>query len=200
MKDKIKEALKAYDKIASIYSDYNYEKVMQFQLMKFVSLLKGKRVLDAGCGVGRDVEYLMEDGLEVKGVDISENMIKQAKKNVSKGKFEVMDFRKMKFKDGSFDGIWAMASVYHIPNKEIVDTFKEFFRVLDKAGLLYVSVYEGEGSEERKDPTVGEVRTFYSYKEDEMKEKLEEAGFTIIRSEVNQTEDRKWLEVYARKE
>ena len=200
MKDKIKEAVKAYDKIASIYTDYNFEKVMQFQLTKFISLLKGKRILDAGCGVGRDVEYLMEDGLEVVGVDISENMIKHAKKNVPKGKFEVMDFRKMKFKDGSFDGVWAMASVYHIPNKEVIDTLKEFFRVLDKNGLLYVSVYEGEGEEERKDSVVGETRTFYSYKRGEMEEKLEEAGFSIVRSEVNQTEDRKWLEIYARKE
>jgi ubiquinone/menaquinone biosynthesis C-methylase UbiE len=200
MKDKIKEAVKAYDKIASIYTDYNFEKVMQFQLTKFISLLKGKRVLDAGCGVGRDVEYLMEDGLEVVGVDISENMIKQAKKNVPKGKFKVMDFREMKFKDSSFDGVWAMASVYHISNKEILKTFKEFYRILDKNGLFYVSVYEGDDTEERKDSVVGEVRTFYSYKEDEMKKYVEDAGFTIIRSEVNQTEDRKWLEVYARKE
>ena len=106
----------------------------------------------------------------------------------------------MKFKDESFDGLWAMASVYHIPNKEILDTLKEFYRVLTKNGLLYVSVYEGEEKEERKDIAVGETRTFYAYKKNEMEKNFEDAGFTIIRCEINQTEDRKWLEVYARKD
>jgi ubiquinone/menaquinone biosynthesis C-methylase UbiE len=200
MKDKLKEAVRVYDKIASIYSKYNYEKLMQFQLTRFESLLKGKRILDVGCGVGRDVEYLMHDGYDVTGVDISENMIKEAKKVIKKGKFEVMDFRKMKFKAKSFDGIWAMASLYHIDRKDVEKSLKEFFRVLDVNGILYLAVYEGEGEVEVKKTEYGEnKRTIYLYKDEEIRKSLEKVGFEIISCEVNTTENHKWLEVYAEK-
>ena len=58
MEDKIKEAVKVYNKIASIYSEHNFPKLMQFQLTKFQSFLKGKRILDAGCGTGKFAIYL----------------------------------------------------------------------------------------------------------------------------------------------
>jgi SAM-dependent methyltransferase len=201
MEDKLKEAVKVYNKIATIYSEYNYDKIMQFQLTKFGSMLKGKKVLDAGCGVGRDVEYLMEDGFEVIGVDISKNMVAEAKKNVPKGKFEVMDFRKMKFKAKSFDGIWAVSSLIHLDVKGVKTALKEFFRVLDTGGILYVSLKEGEGSIEVKKEEYGKfVRHVFLYKEEDFKKLLEEAGFSIIESEVNLMENNvKWLEFFVEK-
>ncbi len=200
MEDKLKEAVKVYNKIAKIYSEYNYHKLMQFQLTKFSSMLKGKRVLDAGCGVGRDVEYFLEDGFEPIGIDASRNMIAESKKNVPEGKFKVMDFRKMSFKDNSFDGIWCMASLYHISPKELPSVLKEFNRVLGEKGVLYLSVYEGEGEVDVEKAEYGEeARRIYLYEEKEMSEYLEEAGFEVSISEVNSTEDNKWLEIYARK-
>ena len=201
MEDKLKEAVKVYNKIASIYSKYNYHKLMQFQLTKFSSLLKGKRVLDAGCGIGRDVEYLMEEGLDVVGIDIAKNMIAEAKKNVPKGQFKTMDFRKMKFKVKSFDGIWCMHCLEHIDKKEILNTFKEFNRVLDAGGIFYLAVYEGEGEKKVvKTEDLDDERVFVLYKEEEMKEFLVESGFTVLSSEVSVVDGgMKWLEVYAEK-
>ena len=60
MDEKLKEAIRTYDKIAEIYAKYTYEKVVQFQINKFISMLRGKKILDAGCGSGRDVEYFIE--------------------------------------------------------------------------------------------------------------------------------------------
>ena len=116
MEDKLKEAIRVYNKIAKIYSERNYGKILQFQLLRFGSLLKGKKVLDAGCGPGRDVEYLMSEGYEVTGIDLSEGMIEEAKKNVPNGNFVLMDFRKMKFKAKSFDGIWSYLKKFRKPN------------------------------------------------------------------------------------
>jgi ubiquinone/menaquinone biosynthesis C-methylase UbiE len=200
MEDKLKEAVRVYNKIAKIYSKYNYHKLMQYELTKFGSLLKGKKILDVGCGVGRDVEYLMEDGFDVIGIDISKNMISEAKKNVPKGKFIIMDFRKMKFKDKSFDGIWSMASLQHIDRREIINVLKEFNRVLHNGGILYLAVYEGEGEKEIVKPEYNnELRHVYLYKKDEMEKYLEDAGFKIIDSEVNIAEDKNWLEIFAEK-
>ena len=85
--EKFEQAIKTYNKIAKIYAKYTKDKLMQFQLSRFESLLKGKKILDAGSGSGRDVEYFLEDGFDVTGIDISQGQIKEAKKRVPKGKF-----------------------------------------------------------------------------------------------------------------
>lgn len=198
MEDKIKEAVRVYDKIVKVYSKYHYDQLLQYQLTKFSSLLKGTKVLDAGCGPGRDVEYFMEDGLDVVGIDLSKKMIEEAKKNVPKGKFKVMDFRKMKFKDKSFDGIWGMVSLVHVDKKEIEGVLNEFNRVLGEKGVLYLAVYEGKGKKEVKKPEYeNEVRIVYLYNQKEMEKFLMESGFDVVVSEVNSDQDKKWLEVFA---
>ena len=50
-------------------------------LEEFVDLVEDGRVLDAGCGHGRDVEYFVENGLEAVGIDKAEGMIEHAKQN-----------------------------------------------------------------------------------------------------------------------
>ena len=82
MKDKIKLALETYNKYAELYAKYTKDKLLQFQLTEFSSMLPKKgKVLDAGCGCGRDAAYLSEEGLNVTAVDICDGMINEAKKN-----------------------------------------------------------------------------------------------------------------------
>jgi len=202
MKEKIKEAVKTYNKIAELYAKYNYEKLLQFQLSKFISLLPGKKVLDVGCGMGRDVEYFMEEKLDVIGIDLSKKMIDEAKKRVKKGKFKVMDFTKMSFKDETFDGVWSMAAFFHIPHENMTEVLKEMNRVLKKNGVIYVAVKEGEGEKEVVTPKYkDQPRVFVLYKQIEMEEFLKETGFSIINSTTSQEElgDR-WVEIFARKD
>ena len=201
MKDKFKQAVKTYDKIAKIYHEYTKNQIIQFQLTKFESFLSGKKVLDAGCGPGRDSDYFVEDGFDGMGIDASEEFIKIAKKEVKNAKFKVMDFRKLDLKDNSFDGIWAMASLVHVDRKDILKVLKGFYKVLSLDGILYISVKEGEGDEEiRQEKYSNEPRHFFYYTENEFKEYLEKVGFSILESEVNQLENgTKWLEIYAKK-
>ena len=81
--EKFKQAIKTYNKIAKIYAKYTEAKLMQFQLTRFESLLPGKRILDAGSGSGRDVDYFLEDGFKPIGIDLSLGQIKEAKKTFS---------------------------------------------------------------------------------------------------------------------
>ncbi|MBU2406903.1 MAG: class I SAM-dependent methyltransferase, partial [Nanoarchaeota archaeon] len=178
MKEKIKEAVKTYNKIAELYAKYNYEKLLQFQLSKFISLLPGKKVLDVGCGMGRDVEYFMEEKLDVIGIDLSKKMIDEAKTRVKKGKFKVMDFTKMSFKEKTFDGIWSMAAFFHIPRDHMVEVLKEMSRVLKKDGVIYIAVKEGEGEKEViKSKYKDEPRVFVLYQQVELETFLKETGF-----------------------
>tara|TARA_Y100000310_G_scaffold332936_1_gene409494 strand:+ start:627 stop:1238 length:612 start_codon:yes stop_codon:yes gene_type:complete len=201
MKDKFKQAIKTYDKIAKIYTEYTKNQIIQFQLTKFESFLSGKKILDVGCGPGRDSGYFTDDGFDVTGVDASEEFIKIAKKEVKGVKFKVMDFRKLDFKANSFDGIWAMASLVHIDRKDILKVLKGFYKVLSSKGILYISVREGEGDEEiRQERYSNEPRHFFYFKENEFKEYLEKAGFTILESEVHELEGgKRWLEIFSKK-
>lgn len=199
MKDKFKQAIKTYDKIAKLYADYTECKLMQYQLSKFTSILPGKKVLDVGCGVGRDVSYMTEDGLDIVGIDISEGLLKEAKKRYPKAKFKKMDFRKMTFKANSFDGIWSMASLIHTEREEMPKVLKEFSRVLKKNGVVYLAVVEGEGEEEiKKEKYENEPRTYIYYKLTEIEKYLTDAGFQIMNTEINES-NKKWIEIFARK-
>jgi len=194
--EKFKEAIKTYNKIAAIYAKYTEDKLMQFQLSRFESMLPGKRVLDAGCGPGRDVEYFMEDGFKVVGVDIALGQIKEAKKRVPNGEFKKSDFRKMDFENSSFDGVWSVTSLIHLPKSEVEKAIKEFNRVLDKKGVLYISVKKGEGSEiVKKEKYNNEPRIVYFYTQQEMEELVRDAGFRILGSEANDV----WVEIFALK-
>ncbi|MFH1376186.1 MAG: class I SAM-dependent methyltransferase [Candidatus Woesearchaeota archaeon] len=200
MKDKLKEAIQTYNKIANLYAEYTETKIMQYQISKFTSVLPGKKVLDAGCGVGRDVAYMEEDGLDITGIDISEGILKEAKKRYPKSKFKLMDFRKMSFKAKSFDGIWSMAGLIHTDRNEMPKILKEFNRILKQNGIIYLAVVEGEGEEEvRKQKYENEPRTYVYYKLPEIEKFLGEAGFQIMHSEISQTDTKNWVEVFARK-
>jgi ubiquinone/menaquinone biosynthesis C-methylase UbiE len=201
MKDKLLEAIKTYNKIAKLYAAYTEHELMQYQLSKFASVLPGKKVLDAGCGAGRDVAYMQEDGLDVIGIDLSEELLKEAKKRYPKCKFKLMDFRKMSFKDNTFDGIWCMAGLIHTDRKEIPQVLKEFSRVLKKNGVLYIAVVEGEGEKViKKEKYNNEPRTYVYFKLSEMEKYLTDAGFQIMDSEISQQENnKKWVEIFAKK-
>lgn len=194
--EKLKEAISTYNKIASVYAKYTEDKLMQFQLARFESMLPGKRILDVGCGVGRDTLYFNEDGYEAIGIDLAEALLAEAKKIAPASKFKKMDFRKMSFKENSFDGIWSMSSLVHIPREQIVTTLKEFHRVLVDKGILYISVKNGQGEKDEVDEKYNnEARTFVYFELKEMEKYVQESGFKILSAESNDV----WVEIFAEK-
>ena len=139
-----KQIISTYDKNARRYCDATFNLVMQYPLSQFSGYLKGKKILDAGCGCGRDVAYFKEEGYDVVGIDASKGMLKEARRRV-KATFKAMDFTALKFRADSFNGVWACASLVHTPLKEIPVVLKQFHKVLKKNGILYISMKEGEG-------------------------------------------------------
>ena len=125
---------------------YKFPKLLQFQLNKFISLLIGKKILDAGCGPGRDLLYFKEEGLDVTGIDISKGMLRECRRRTNIMGLE-MDMRKMTFPENIFDGIWCMASFSDIPKEDSSKVIDEFYRILKRGGAIYLAVKEGEGVE-----------------------------------------------------
>ncbi|MEK7540343.1 MAG: class I SAM-dependent methyltransferase [Patescibacteria group bacterium] len=157
---------------------FNWEK----QINEFVKGLGGKKVLDAGCGVGRDIKEFLKRGFEATGVDYSSKNIKIAEQSFVGAKLFEGNILEMNFlSSSSFDGVWACASVLHLKKKDLPLALKEFRRILKPKGRLFVSVKKGDGEKFVEDEAG--KRFFSFYKEGEMKEAIEKAGFKVTKIE-----------------
>ncbi len=201
MEDVKKQAIETYNKIAKTYANYTSEKIFQYQLNKFISLLpKSPKVLDVGCAAGRDVAYLSEENVNVIGIDLSEGLLSEAKERVPKAEFIKMDFTKTSFNNEAFDGIWCMASLSDIPKVQTRATLKEFNRILIKGGVIYIAVKEGLGEKIIKKEKYENNPRFYSFfMLPELEEFLILENFQIVSSLISDDDGTKWVEIFARK-
>ena len=138
-------ALEAYEKLAERYAalidtkphNAYYERPATLSLLPGV---RGKRVLDAGCGPGAYTEILLNRGAKVVGIDISPKMLKLARARVGdKAEFHHADMaRPMRFlKSKSFDIIVSPLVISYV--HDISSLFKEFYRLLKNPGVLVFS-------------------------------------------------------------
>ncbi len=113
---------------------------------KFTSLLpSGGKILDAGCGSGRDARYFLSQGFEVVAIDASEEMVKSAS-NLTGQAAVRMRFEDMSFRN-EFDGVWASASLLHIERSLLSDILATLISSLRPKGHLYLSMRDGQGDE-----------------------------------------------------
>ncbi len=132
-----------YDRHADSYISTTVSLDMSAQYSLFLPYLKqGSCVLDAGCGSGRDSLYFLEQGFKVEAFDISAAMVEHARAltglAVRKLSFAELDY------GSAFDGIWACASLLHVPRTELPEVFGLLHRALKPQGLLYCSFKERE--------------------------------------------------------
>lgn len=103
--------------------------------------------LDIGCGAGRNVAYLVENGFHTTGIDISKNAIDKAKKllkykKLSDKKYILKNTSSANYfsKESSFDVIVSCASLDSMPSNEIDLTIENINVLLKKKGFLYVDL------------------------------------------------------------
>lgn len=129
----------------------------------FLNLLPvNAHILDAGCGSGRDSLYFLNKGYKITAIDASKELsklaselIKQPVLNIS---FQDIDF------ENEFDGVWASASLLHIPRNEINDVLNRIAKALKQNGVLYASFKYGDKEYEK------EGRYFNCYDESSINE------------------------------
>ena len=117
---------------------------IQDWFLKFLE--PGALILDFGCGSGRDSRYFMSKGFRVEACDGSEEMVRAASKTAG------IPVRKMLFEEldevERYDGIFACASILHVPFEELPDILAKMERALKDDGAIYVSfkcgTFEGE--------------------------------------------------------
>lgn len=126
---------------------------------------KGK-ILDFGCGSGRDSMFFKEHGYEVIALDGSKEMCKITRKicNIEVKEMFFEDF----LEEDTYDGIWACASLLHLPKETIIKVLRNLTSSLKENGFIYTSFKYGEFEGIRNE------RYFTDFTEDSFKELIKE--------------------------
>ncbi len=107
----------------------------------------GGKILDAGCGSGRDSLAFIQAGFLVDAFDASEEICRLTSEilrfTVECKRFEELDG------DSEYDGIWACASLLHVRGKDLPDVMNRLKRLLKPDGILYASFKEGTTEREK---------------------------------------------------
>ena len=198
-----------YEDNAQKYANASSGLINNNLIKKFTNLLKSKgKILDAGCGPGRDSKVFCDLGFNVFGVDLSSNLLKIASKKCPKSVFKKANFLSLPFEDEYFDGIWASASLLHLENTDDVKkALNEFNRVLKRSGVLCVLVKQQMGKEKTSivtDSLSKHNRFFQWFSKTEINNLLNENNFSIIYLEDNYPdlagrEEVKWVIALAKK-
>ena len=104
-------------------------------------------ILDFGCGAGRDTKYFLSRGYQVDAVDGSEQLCRIASEYTGI-KVRQMLFQELDEKE-KYDGIWACASILHLPKKQLREVLKNMYAALKSKGWIYASFKYGEFEGER---------------------------------------------------
>lgn len=109
----------------------------------FLSMIStGGKILDFGCGSGRDTKYFLSKGYEVDAIDGSEELCKIA------SEYTGIQVKQMLFEDldvvEEYDGIWACASILHVKKNQLPDIIKKIANATKNDGIVYVSFKYGD--------------------------------------------------------
>ena len=140
---------------------------------RFLQYVKpGGKILDAGCGSGRDSLAFLEAGYAVDAFDAAEEICRLASKNLG---FTVNCLRFEEIIGGpEYDGIWACASLLHVNKNDLPDVMRRLKGLLKPDGIIYASFKEGT-TERIKDG-----RFFHDMTEKDCQDLFQEAGLTVL--------------------
>ncbi len=143
---------------------------------RFLAMLPpGGRILDAGCGSGRDLRAFTRAGFHAIGLDASPTLVELARSysgaSCTVGRLEDMTY------ENCFDGVWACASLLHLRREVLPGVLRRIHAALVPRGVLYASVQQGQGDQETADG-----RFFALYQPAEFGILVRNAGFELEKS------------------
>ena len=137
-----------YNKHAEEFTASTFEVDMESLYQPFLAELpEGARILDVGCGSGRDTLAFKNKGYQVDAIDYSEELVKKASRLTGipiklKSFYEVDDYE-------AYDGIWACASLLHCERTRLKEVIGKLVSALKPNGVLYMSFKYGNGDRQK---------------------------------------------------
>ncbi|MFX1824124.1 class I SAM-dependent methyltransferase [Acinetobacter sp. AS5] len=138
-----------YNKHAEEFTASTFEVDMESLYQPFlVELQEGARILDVGCGPGRDTLAFKNKGYQVDAIDYSEELVKKASRLTGipiklKSFYEIDDYE-------AYDGIWACASLLHCERNHLKEGIGKLVSALKPNAVLYMSFKYGNGDRQKE--------------------------------------------------
>ena len=147
-------------------------------------LATGSKIMDIGCGSGRDLANLNKAGFAVNGVDSSTEMIEAAINKYPElaGRISLSGLPDLSVIDTTFNGILCSAVLQHIPDSSLYESFRRIRELLEDEGIFIVSFpveYPGIDPETNRDAN---GRLFYIRPEEKYRFLIERLGFCLLES------------------
>lgn len=173
--------LEYYRENAEIYVQSTIGCMMDEAINEFLSYVKkGGLILDLGCGSGRDSRVFLQKGYQVDPVDGTERICELASEYLGVPVRHVY-FDELE-EDDKYDGVWACASILHLPYDKLKNEFKLIARSLKKGGAVFASFRYGDMEGLRGD------RYFTDLTPDKLEKLLEGTGLIVKKSWFNKDE------------
>lgn len=132
-----------YDDTAETYATRD-RKPPAARLDAFLAALSEKaRILELGCGGGQDCAYMLSKGFDVTPTDGSAELARQAEKLIGRP-VKVMRFEELAARE-EFDGVWAEASLLHVPRADLPGVLSLIRNALKEDGVFHASFKAGTG-------------------------------------------------------
>lgn len=137
-----------YNKNALAYSQETQTAKFQDRRIMLLKYLEPPAyILDLGCGAGRDSKAFIDQGYQVKAIDGSEELCKIASHYINQ---EVVCQRFQDLNESNaYDGVWACASLLHVPSTNLPEIFGKISKALKLGGYFYGSFKHGTFEGER---------------------------------------------------
>ena len=161
------KTLEYYNQCAKDYNELTLNIEFEHKREMLLKYLKpGAHILDLGCGSGRDSKAFLQKGYQVRAVDGSQELCKIASENI--GQEVICQLFDELEETNTYDGVWACASLLHLPTDELKKVMQKVEQSLKKGGYFYASFKYGEFEGER------DGRYFNDFTEESFKNLLAE--------------------------
>ncbi|HDR9355867.1 TPA: class I SAM-dependent methyltransferase [Burkholderia vietnamiensis] len=174
MEDTYASTKRFYDVNAESYAEVTRALPISDEFASFIAQLpRGLKIVDLGCGAGRDLSAFSQRRVAAVGLDFSRRLAKLAQ-DYSACPVVVGDLRALPFATSALGGAWASASLLHLQRSDIDLALAEIWRVLVPAGVFFSSLKGGQGEE-----TDTNGRWFSYFDQSDWLACLHNAGFVV---------------------
>jgi ubiquinone/menaquinone biosynthesis C-methylase UbiE len=187
MPDFLDNTREGYDAVAVDYAVQYFDelrhKPLDQRLLDRLVTDVGTRgpICDIGCGPGQVAQYLRARGADVIGVDLSPNMVEEARRRQPDTRFIVGNMLALDFPDETLAGIAAFYSLIHIPRERVGEALGEWRRVLKPGGRVLAACHRGSGSLNVEEWNGRRVSVdFTLFQRAELEEAFVQAGFDLV--------------------
>lgn len=147
--DTTRSIRESYDRLADeyarrIFNELQHKPLDRQLLDRFVAEAPPGDLCDMGCGPGHVARYLRDAGATVFGIDLSPQMLQQARKLNPNISFREGNLLALDLQDQSLAGIAAFYALVNIPQSSLLFAFREMERVLQPGGLLLLAFHTGD--------------------------------------------------------